>query len=325
MASSSAKKPITIDCEYLKPRFAASYLLVSPSRDGTEPEAAFIDNNTAHSVPRLLQALTTAGLKPEQVRYVIITHVHLDHAGGTSLLMQACPAATLLAHPRAAPHMIDPSRLVGSARKVYGDEQFERLYGQIGPIDANRVRAIEDGERVSLGDRELRFIHTRGHANHHFCIHDPASGSVFTGDSFGLAYPALQKGQLFIFPSTSPTDFDPAEALASLRKIVATGAESAYLTHYGEVKNLAGAEAQLRMHLEFSEKLLNEAIACPHADSELDAYCLEKLRKHFQSYFERSRLPMSQEDWELLALDLELNAQGIAHVARKRRAPKSGA
>jgi glyoxylase-like metal-dependent hydrolase (beta-lactamase superfamily II) len=150
----------TIDCDYIRPNFAAAYLL----REGNR--AAFIDNNTAHSVPLLLKALENSGLTPEQVDYVIITHVHLDHAGGSSALMKACPNAKLLAHPRAVPHVVDPRRLIAGARAVYGDETFEKLYGVIEPIAAERVRAVNDGEAIIWGAKMLRFFHTRGHANH---------------------------------------------------------------------------------------------------------------------------------------------------------------
>ena len=175
-------------------------------------QAAFVDTNTTHSVPLLIEKLRTLGLSPEAVSYLIITHVHLDHAGGASALLKLCPNATLLAHPKAARHMIDPSKLVTSAKKVYGEAQFDQLYGAIDSIPKERVQVIEDGEVIAFGTRTFQFFYTRGHANHHFCIWDSASNGVFTGDSFGLAYPALQKRGLFIFPSTSPTDFDPDEA-----------------------------------------------------------------------------------------------------------------
>ena len=193
----------TIDCDYLYPRYAAAYLRIAGD------EAAFIEANTGHAAPRLLDTLARSALRPEQVRWVIVTHVHLDHAGGASALMRACPNATLLAHPRAVRHLVDPSKLVASATAVYGAERFRELYGNVDPIDAARVRALDDGESVALGDCDLRFVHTRGHANHHFVVHDPALDAVFTGDAFGLSYPALQRAGRFAFPSTSPDRLRP--------------------------------------------------------------------------------------------------------------------
>jgi glyoxylase-like metal-dependent hydrolase (beta-lactamase superfamily II) len=305
----------TIDCQYLKPRFAASYLVQDSGR------AFFVDNNTAHSVPLLLDALKRAGLKPEQVDYVMITHVHLDHAGGSSLLMKACPNAKLLAHPRAATHVIDPSRLVASARAVYGDQEFERLYGKIEPVAKERVRSIEDEERLVFGAKKLRFFHTRGHANHHMCIEvkEGTQSVVFTGDAFGLAYPDLQKNGLFIFPSTSPTDFDAPEARKSVEKIVATDAEEAFPTHFGGVKDLQGASRQLLRQIDFAEKLVSEAEKSSLPDDGLDEFCLAKVDSEMKTRLEEKGMALSGDVSELLRLDLDLNAQGLAHVARKRR------
>lgn len=303
-----------IDCDYVFPRFAGAYLL----REGDR--AAFVDNNTAHSVPLLLAALAREGLEPAAVDYVIITHVHLDHAGGSQALMDACPNAQLLAHPRAARHVIDPTKLVASARQVYGVENFARLYGEIGPVAEARVRAMADGEEMAWGSRRFRFLHTRGHANHHFCVqYGDASGfdSIFTGDSFGLAYPDLQREGLFIFPSTSPTDFDPEEAMASVDRIVATGASRAYLTHFGEVSDLPAAGAQLKTHLEFSREVLKMAVAEPPSrDADLESFCGGLLNAYFDRLLAEKGLT---DQRRLVEMDLRLNAEGIAFVARKIR------
>ena len=142
----------TIDCEYTGEQgVAAAYLAI----DGDE--AAFVETNTNHATERLLASLAQAGMRAEQVRYIIITHVHLDHAGGAGSLMAACPNATLLAHPRAAPHVIDPSRIVKGSTAVYGAERFAELYGEIRPVSAERVQALEDGETRTLG--HLSLIH----------------------------------------------------------------------------------------------------------------------------------------------------------------------
>jgi glyoxylase-like metal-dependent hydrolase (beta-lactamase superfamily II) len=309
---------VTIDCDYLAKEFAAAYLLI---RDG---EAAFVDNNTTHSVPLLLEALRAQGLGPDAVRYAIVTHVHLDHAGGTSALMRACPGAQLLAHPRAAPHLIDPGKLVASARQVYGDARFEALYGRIDAVPAARVRTVGDEEVVPFGTGMLRFLHTRGHANHHFCVatDGPVGPVVFTGDAFGLQYPALQKRGRFILPSTSPTDFDAQAAIASVDRIVGTQAVSAYPTHFGEVRDLGEAAAQLKEHLGFSGELLERV----HArwsrgelqDTELSGACREELVRYLEAYVARRRLGFGPAEWDLLELDLDLNAEGIAFRALRR-------
>jgi glyoxylase-like metal-dependent hydrolase (beta-lactamase superfamily II) len=188
----------TIDCQYLFPQFAAAYLKTAGD------EAFFVDNNTTHSVPLLLDALKRASLRPEQVRYVIITHVHLDHAGGTSALIKACPNATLLAHPKAAIHMVDPSRLVSSARKVYGDAEFERLYGEILPIAQNRVRSITDGETVDFGRSKLEFFYTRQSPLLHFGSRD---GKCFHGGRVRTRLSGSSKKRAFHLSVDEPNRF----------------------------------------------------------------------------------------------------------------------
>ncbi|HTP65704.1 MAG TPA: MBL fold metallo-hydrolase, partial [Geobacteraceae bacterium] len=152
----------TIDCQYVRPGFAASFLVHE------EGEAYFVETNTSHALPYILEALRKERIACSGVKWIAVTHVHLDHAGGVSALLDACPEATVLAHPRAARHLIDPAKLVASAKVVYGEELFARLYGDVLPVPAERVRTVEDGEEIPFSGSKLRCIHTRGHANHHF-------------------------------------------------------------------------------------------------------------------------------------------------------------
>ncbi|MBE7439878.1 MAG: MBL fold metallo-hydrolase [Spirochaetales bacterium] len=302
---------ITVDCQYLYPRIAAAYLIVEGE------EAMFVENNTSHAVPLLLAALKEIGLAPEQVRYAAITHVHLDHAGGTSALLDACPEAICLAHPRAAPHVINPARLIDSARTVYGAEMFDRLYGEIRPVDERRVRIMNDGEVLSFGDRELKFFYTKGHANHHFCIHDSASNGVFTGDSFGLAYPDLQKNGPFIYPSTTPTDFDPVEARITLEKIRSTGAKLAYLTHFGPFLEMQAGYDQMHRDLDVLEGMLEQLISCP--PESLEKVSSKKMNEFFEEKMQTSGLNPVGIERETLQLDIDINAMGLAFQARRRQ------
>lgn len=305
----------TIDTLYVgQPRVAAAYLLVDRGR------VAFVENNTAHAVPRLLEALEAAGRAPEDVDYVIITHAHLDHAGGTGPLMRACPNATLLAHPRAAPHMIDPTKLEKSARGVYGDAFFDEVYGVLESVDASRVRTVEDGETVTLGARPLHFLHTRGHANHHFCVHDPVSQVVFTGDSFGLVYPDLEneEGRALALASTTPTDFDAPAAKETLDRLVATGAQTAYLTHFGGVGDLAALAEQLHRQLDVYGRMVDEGDASEMLDDDLDAWAKERVSALFDELLVAHRRA-DEAARALVANDLDINAQGIAFAVKKRR------
>lgn len=304
-----------IDTGYLgRDRFAAAYLLIEGDR------AAFIDNNTNAAIPRLMAALDSRGLSPGQVEYLIITHVHLDHAGGTSRLAKACPEATILAHPRAAPHIIDPTKLVASASAVYGADEFKRLYGTIEPVPEGRVRVMADEETLAFGQRELRFLHTRGHANHHVCIVDSGTGAIFTGDAFGLVYPDLQREGTFAFPSTSPTDFEPELARESIHRLLDEQPACVYPTHFGAVTDIETAAGQLLRHLEFAEALRDEARDGDLPDDALEAWCEPRLRDYFRGLLDtRGTLGRDSSTWELIGLDIKLNAQGIAFAANKQR------
>lgn len=301
----------TIDCKYAGILdVACAYLVVEGDR------ASFIETNTTLAVPLLLAKLEALGIPKENVDYVIITHVHLDHAGGASALLQACPNATLLAHPKAAKHMITPERLIASSMQVYGEENFKKLYGEINPIPSQRVRVMLDGETLVWGERSLKFLYTRGHANHHFCIHDSKSNSIFTGDSFGIAYPAMEKGGRFIFPTTTPTDFHSEEAIRSLGLILGTGATTAYLTHFGSIQNLEIQSQYLRKGILQCQEAIDQAkkIFPLENGSNRDKvylFFVETVKDMISTLAEDQKVTLSENDWRLLGLDVDLNAQGL--------------
>ncbi len=305
----------TLDAEPVHPEFVAAYLRVTPSG-----ECAFVETNTSHSLPILLAALEAHGLSPAAVRYVIVTHAHLDHAGGAAAVMAACPNATLLAHPRAARHLIDPSKLVASATAVYGAERFAAQYGVIAPIPEGRVRALEDDATADLGGATLRFVHTRGHAKHHFVVHDPTLDAVFTGDALGLVYPSLQRNGRFALASTSPTDFEPAEARKAIARIVALGARTAYLTHFGGFTDVGAIAAQVGRCIDESEAWLDAATRSDAPLVEMKQAIEAKVRAALDAHAAEVGLTLGPADWKTLAVDVDLNAQGIAFVADKARA-----
>jgi glyoxylase-like metal-dependent hydrolase (beta-lactamase superfamily II) len=303
----------TIDCD-LSPQITGAYLRVAGG------ECAFIETHTAHAVPRLLAALAAHGLHPEQVRWVIVTHAHLDHAAGASALLSHCKNATLLAHPRAARHLIDPERLVASATEVYGPEKFAELYGKIDPIPAERVQTLAHAQTFELGDATLRVHHTEGHARHHFVVDDPRLETVYTGDAFGLVYPALQRnGVRFALASTTPTDFDPTEARKSIDLIVSLHEKAACLTHYGEVRDLEEVGAQVRAWIDRSEAWLEEAARSEAPVRSVHTRIAGQLRAAIVDDAERRGLSLTETDWKQLAADIDLNAQGIAFTAGRRR------
>ncbi len=304
----------TIDCQYQGPRQAASYLIVEGGR------AAFVDNNTVHAVPHLLAALAAQGLAPAQVEYAIITHVHLDHAGGTAALLEACPNATVLAHPKAARHIIDPGRLVAGAKAVYGEAEFRRLYGEIGGVDAGRVRVMEDGEELSWGARRLRFFYTLGHAKHHFCVHDTKTNAVFTGDAFGIGRGAeVRGGPPFLACICTPPDFDAAQTKASLDLILATGATRVFIGHYGSFNRLEEGAAQIRASVDQMAAISEEAAASGVAGEDLEAFCAARVSEAMDEHLRRCGVADFEGDRHWLERHAGLNAIGLAYAAQQRR------
>jgi glyoxylase-like metal-dependent hydrolase (beta-lactamase superfamily II) len=223
-----------VDAEYLYSGHAAAHLIMDSGR------AAFVDVGTNYSVPYLLAALEELGIAREAVDYLLLTHVHLDHAGGAGRLMRELPNARAVLHPRGAPHMIDPGKLIAGSKVVYGEERFARLYGELVPIPRERVQVVADGERLSLGGCTLELIHVPGHALHHYAVVDAAHASIFSGDTFGISYRALDTDQgAFITPSTVPTQFDPEQHLASVDRLLAYQPQSIYLMHFSRVTDVA--------------------------------------------------------------------------------------
>lgn len=292
-----------IDTAFQRDHFDAAYLLASGGR------GAFIDCGTSHALPRLLAAVESAGLGVDAIDWLILTHVHLDHAGGAGALMQRLPNARLLVHPRGAPHMIDPARLVAGATAVYGEEEMARSYGEIVPVAAERVVVAGDGHRLSLGGRELLCIDTPGHARHHLCVWDAASRSWFTGDTFSLSYCELDSAQgAFVVPTTSPVQFEPDALHASIQRLMAQSPAAMYLTHYGRVQDVPRLAADLHAQIDAMTAI---ARAC---DGRADRH-RALVAALGELYLERARAHGCRLDdagvLRVLGMDIDLNAQGL--------------
>ncbi|MBB1473611.1 MULTISPECIES: MBL fold metallo-hydrolase [unclassified Luteimonas] len=295
-----------------RPEFCAAYLLVEAGR------AALIDCGTLHSVPRMLAALDAAGVARDAVDHLIVTHVHLDHAGGAGALLRELPNARLVVHPRGAPHMVDPAKLIASARQVYGDSLFDLAYGGLVPAPAERVLEAADGQVVDLARRPLLLAHTPGHALHHLAVWDARTRSWFCGDIFGISYRELDvDGRPFAIPTTSPVQFDPGQMKASVLRMLAESPDACFLTHYGRITDVARVGAGLVEQVDAMVAIARTLGDAPdrHAvlKRELTALYVERARRH----------GIAEAEWQvpaLLEMDIELNAQGLAvWLARERR------
>ena len=297
-----------IDSGYIRQEMAAIYLL----RQGDK--IAIIETGTKHSIPKVRQALEKDGLDFYSVAYVIPTHVHLDHAAGAGELMKLCPNAQLVIHPRGARHMADPSKLIAGTVAVYGEEKFNQLYGDIVPIDSNRIIEADDNFVLDFGGRELKFIDTPGHARHHFCIWDRMTESMFTGDTFGISYRDFDNGdEIYIFPTTTPIQFDPYELINSVNKLMKYKPKRICLTHFGAIKPKNKVVEQLIDGINFMSSLGIEYAAQDNAE--------EKIQNAMMDYFlqELQKMGFTDQDScrEKLKFDVELNTQGLIYWQQK--------
>lgn len=292
-----------IDTGFHRPRFDAAYLIVEDGR------AAFIDTGTNNGVPRLLDAVAAAGLTPASVDWLIVTHVHLDHAGGAGKLFQSLPNARFVVHPRGARHMIDPSALYESARGIYGDAEMARSYGRLVPVPAERVLTTHDGMDLLLAGRRLHFIDTPGHARHHHCIWDETSRGFFTGDTFGLSYREFDVGgRPWVMPTTTPIAFEPDALVASVRRMLAFEPQWLYLTHFGRVGDVARLGALMIEQVEAAAAL---TLQCKGDAVARRAQLEEALLRDYLARLRTHGCTLAEaEIRELLALDVGLNAEG---------------
>ncbi|MEP5566287.1 MAG: MBL fold metallo-hydrolase [Halioglobus sp.] len=298
-----------IDAGYVKPGIACFYLLESAG------EYAVIETGTVHSVATLEQELQSRGIDNDQVRFVIPTHVHLDHAGGAGLMMQRFEKAQLLVHPRGARHLIDPSKLVNASRQVYGDRLFDQLYGEIVPVAAHRVSEVVDNESFQFGERTLLFRDTPGHADHHFCVWDELSRGWFSGDVFGVSYDWFRTpGGDFSMPATTPSQFRPEVLKASLAILADQNPQRIYLTHFGELAFSSQLHASLVEQIDDYLLLAREHQTTP-----------ESLEQAIVDYsLQRVKVLNPDQDMaymsEHLCHDAQLNAQGLAVWLQKELA-----
>jgi len=293
----------TIDTGFVRPQFDAAYLIVENGR------AAFVDCGTNHAVPRMLDALTAAGLAATDVDWLILTHVHLDHAGGAGELIAQLPNAKLVVHPRGARHMIDPSKLWAGASAVYGEAVMERTYGRLRPIPAARVVEAPDGHVVDLAGRALRCLDTPGHAMHHLAVYDARANVCFTGDVFGLSYRDFDTAAgPFILPTTSPVQFDPPALHASIDRLLTLRPAAMYLTHYGRVEQVGKLAGDLHVQIDAMVALAHAANGQPDRHAVLVASLAELYASRAQAHgWTQGRAALCQ----LLGMDIELNAQGL--------------
>ncbi|WP_175615250.1 MBL fold metallo-hydrolase [Piscibacillus halophilus] len=294
-----------------------------PERTGSyiihSEELTIVETSASPSVPYLLEGLKDLGVDPKDVKHIIVTHIHLDHAGGAGLFLEHCPNAKVYVHPKGKRHLADPTKLIAGARAVYGD-QFDELFDPIVPVPEDRLVAKEDGDTLDIGDRVLTFYDSPGHAKHHFSIYDSLSNGIFTGDTIGVYYPQAE-GLNFVLPSTSPNQFDPDAMLNSLKKIENLNVDQIYFGHYGRSRDPKHVYEQIRFWLprfvEVGEQVFKEK---PEASFEEKTVAVTEGLSHIvTTHLVEQNVPSNHKVYKYLNLDLEVCAMGIVDFLTKKQ------
>ncbi len=292
-----------IDTEHMRQDFVAAYLIEHNGR------AAFIDTGCHLSVPTLLATLKEKNISTDAVDYIILTHIHLDHAGGAGELIRHLPNAKVHVHERGAQHLIDPSKLRAGVIGVYGELFFKQFLGDLIPIEADKVIIAKDGDSLDLGGRLLKFIDTPGHARHHLCIWDELSQGIFSGDTLGVSYREFDTKQgVLIFPPTTPVQFDPEAWINTVNHLMTLQPKTAYLTHFNQIAFTQKSADMLIQHINGFVKIAKKSADQPNRHQVIKQalldYLLEIANKHGVTLDEAQQI-------KLFKGDLEICAQGL--------------
>lgn len=280
-----------------------------------EDELTLVETGPSPSVKHVKNGLKSLGFSLDQVKYIIVTHIHLDHAGGVGLLLKDCPNAQVVVHPKGVRHLAEPGRLIAGAKAVYG-AKFEELFDPIIPIPHERMIIMNDGDILKIGDTcILKFFDTPGHANHHFSIYDPISNGMFTGDTVGVRYEQLiADGVSFFLPSTSPNQFNPVAMQSAIELFVQMNLECIYYGHFGVTNSPQEALSQVSMWLNI---FMTEAEAV-YAEEKGNEELASRLHKLVKEHLRDQGISGNHAVFRLIKLDLEVSAMGMMDYLAKR-------
>ncbi|MFZ3579128.1 MBL fold metallo-hydrolase [Virgibacillus sp. DJP39] len=309
------KRPIRLDDRiYLIDGFD----LGKPERTGTyvinENELTLVETGPSPSIKYVKKGLDSLGLSLMDVKYIIVTHIHLDHAGGAGLLIKDCPNAKIVVHPKGARHLVDPRKLAAGARAVYG-ESFAELFDPIVPVPEEKLLIKGEGDELQIGPGcTLEFLDTPGHAKHHFSIYDPVSNGIFTGDTVGIRYEQLiSQGIDFFLPSTSPNHFDPESMQRAINRIKDMKVDRIYYGHFGMTEKVDTALDQVSDWLDVFLEEGQKVYASNGGYAELASRLLYRVKEYLKSI----NVPEEHEVYFLINLDMQVSALGIIDYFQK--------
>jgi glyoxylase-like metal-dependent hydrolase (beta-lactamase superfamily II) len=284
-------------------RVTSAYLI-----RGSQP--ALIETGPTTSSEAVIAGLAEVGMGPEDLAHVVVTHIHLDHAGGAGRIADHFPRATVWVHDRGAPHLADPTRLVDSAARVYGPDRLAELFGSVDPVAAERLRAIGEGDRIHLGDRWLDILYTPGHASHHVALVESETGAVFAGDALGIHLPDVR----VLRPATPPPDIDVEAAVDSIERIRSHARSVLMFSHFGPVEQVDEICSLAASRLRRWAGIVRGAM-----DQTDDLAAIASvLERETRSEFDQADPSADRTRYEILS-GTEMNAAGLLRYWRKKQ------
>lgn len=297
-----------VDLNFLgRPEIIATAILHGPAG------VALVDPGPTTSLDHLTTALTRKGIRFEDIRQILLTHIHLDHAGATGSILAKFPHIDVFVHQRGAPHLADPSKLVASAGRLY-QQDMDRLWGEVTPVDAARLRPIQGGERLNVVGRYLETAYTPGHASHHVAYYDGASRLAFVGDTAGIC----RGFGTYVMPPTPPPDIDLEVWRESMAGIAAWRPSTLFVTHFGPHTTVDPHLSELADHLALTSGLVKASLAREGTDEEREAWFTNEMRRELQR-----RMSAAEAQAYEVAGRLDLNWRGLARYWRKLMNVKS--
>lgn len=309
------KNPIKLDSRI---HVIDGFDLDVPERTGTyvigEDELTLVETGPSPSVKYIKKGLESLGFSLEQVKYIIVTHIHLDHAGGAGLLLKECPNAKVVVHERGARHLVDPKKLAAGARAIYG-ESFSELFDPIVPVPEDGLLIKGEGDTLEIGpDCTFQFLDTPGHAKHHFSIYDPISNGMFTGDTVGVRYEQLIRDGVNLFlPTTTPNHFDPDAMQTSIARMREMKLDRIYYGHFGMTEHTEAALFEVSEWLDVFVEEGEQIIAEDKGYDELASRLLARVRQHLR----KLGINDDHEVYILINLDMQVSALGIIDYFKK--------
>ncbi len=292
-----------IDLNFLGvPRIIATVVIHGPGG------VALIDPGPSSTLPALHAALERAGIRMTDLRAILLTHIHLDHAGATGTLVRQNPGLRVYVHEKGAPHLVAPERLIASATRLWGDE-MDRLWGEVRPVPEEALFILRGGERIAVGGRDLEVAYTPGHASHHVSYYCADSGVAFVGDTAGIR----RTDDGFVLPPTPPPDIDLEQWRDSLARIGRWGAGTLFVTHFGAYSPVAAHLTEMADHLELTAGLVKASLVREGSDEDREAWFTDELRREL-----RRRVNEADAHAYEVAGRFDLNWRGLARYWRKK-------